>query len=199
MLEDFETGAETWSAYDDDDGSAVTCDGDTEIVHEGGTALRGEFDIGCDGWGGCDRYSDEIQNWETSLGLSLWLRFEKVEPSITLLTFTGDPESATPFEVNIAPTGESVGNWEQYTFLWADFALAKWADDGGPSEVDLVQIVSYGFSFGENEGQNTFWVDDIRLVGGQAEQPPDEVAPTEPTDPTPPGRSRFSQRLLRIR
>jgi len=100
---------------------------------------------------------------------------------MTLMLFSGDPESATPFEVGFESASGSAGDWTQFVFSWADFAKAEWVGDEGLSELDPTRMIGYGISLGT--GQGTVWVDDVALVTG--EPPPPGSAPT--TAPVAPG------------
>jgi hypothetical protein len=74
LLEDFESGVESWSANMDGEGSTVERSADTQTPHGGSVSMRIRYNIVAGGWGGCDRSYDSHQNWSSSTGISLWLR-----------------------------------------------------------------------------------------------------------------------------
>jgi len=187
LIEDFESGVDRWSANMDGDGSSVTRDADNSTAHSGSASMRIRYQVVAGGWGGCDRAFDAPQNWTSGAGLSLWLRADQAGQTFNLIVFAGDPNSPTPFETYFQTTAESVAGWAQFTFPWADFARAEWADAGGLAELDPTQVTSIAIGFVEGS-QGTLWVDDVGLIAGGT-QPPAATAPaptSAPPSPTQP-------------
>ncbi|MBN1219356.1 MAG: hypothetical protein JXM69_10540 [Anaerolineae bacterium] len=182
LIESFDL-AEYWEADSDGEGSEVTAFADDEIVYGGAGSVRIEYSIVPDGWGYYGHSFEPVQDWSDGNGLSMWLRSTD-ESGITLMLFAGDPQSATPFEIYIELPGDD--DWQQYTFPWAAFERAAWADVGGLAEMDPTQVVGLGFSFG-TEGEpieGVLWVDELSLVTGAISTPPEEAEEAEEVEET---------------
>jgi hypothetical protein len=180
VIDDFEMASDFWQ--DAEQGSTVECGLDAGTAHGGVSSLRLDYNVvGSEGWGDCGRDFGGPQDWSAATGLALWLRLDGEPEWMTLMLFSGDPESATPFEVDFESASGSAGDWTQFVFSWADFAKAEWVGDEGIAEIDPSRMIGYGISIGT--GQGTAWVDDVALVTG--EPPPPGPAPT--TAPVAPG------------
>jgi hypothetical protein len=173
MIDDFESAADYWETDTDEAGSTVECGPDTGMAHGGATSLRMRYSIVPDGYVGCGRIVEPVQDWSDGAGFSLWLHSEGVGEWVTLMLFAGDPDEPTPFEVYLETTSESVDGWAQFVFPWTDFGRAEWADEEGLSELDPARVTGYGFSLGAGDDGNegALWVDDVGLVTA-VEQPP---------------------------
>ncbi len=168
VIEDFEAEAGNWDGSAET-GSTVECSPDGGKAHDGERALRIAYDVAPDGWGDCGRSFESPQDWSAGAGVSMWFYVEEMPQWVTLMLFSGDPNSPTPFEVDVPFSSESVGGWTQIGFSWENFALADWADGSGLSEIDPTRMLGYGFSLGEGEG--VMWVDDVHVSAGAAPPP----------------------------
>ena len=180
LIDDFESGA-AWSTEAKTD-STIQYGLDTQTLHSGELALRIGYDITPDGWGSCGRSFGAAQDWSHGDGISMWLHSDGASEWFTLMLFCGDPDQPTPFEVGFETTAESDAGWALFTFPWADFARAEWADEGGPSEIDPARVTGYGFSVGAGEGR--LWVDDVALFISPEQPQPEPTTPPleEPTE-----------------
>jgi hypothetical protein len=178
VLDDFESGVDAWYV-DVGEGATTGCDADAE-AHGGATALRMQYDVTSEGWGGCGRSFDAHQDWRGADGLSLWLRADEAGHWVTLVIFAGNPDEPTPFETDL----ELEADWEQFVFQWDDFVKAEWVGDTGLPALDLARVTSYAF-YADADDAGTIWVDDVTLITGEeplviAPAPTDEpAAPTE--------------------
>jgi hypothetical protein len=178
VIDDFESGVDAWYV-DIGEGATTGCDPDAE-AHSGVGALRMQYNVTSDGWGGCGRSFDARQDWSGADGLSLWLRSDETGRWITLVIFAGEPDAPTPFEVGL----ELGVNWEQFVFQWDDFVKAEWVGDTGLPALDLAQVTSYAL-YADADDAGTVWVDDVTFITNEeppviAPAPIDEpVAPTE--------------------
>ncbi|NBD35316.1 MAG: hypothetical protein GVY30_04880 [Chloroflexi bacterium] len=173
-IDDFESDS-IWGASADA-GSAITCGPETGAVHSGANALHLHYEILSDGWGDCGHHFDLVQDWSGGMGLSFWLRADGAPEWATLMLFSGDPNSPTPFEFALEIEGQ---DWTQMTFPWSDFVRSPWADDGGLDEIDPARITGYGISLGPGDGD--MWIDDIDLVK-EADTAPDPAEEAEKTE-----------------
>jgi MYXO-CTERM domain-containing protein len=177
VIDDFESGVDAWYV-DIGEGATTECDTGVE-AHGGAAALRMQYNVPSEGWGGCGRSFDSRQDWSGADGLSLWLRSDGEDRWITLVIFAGNPDEPTPFEVRI----EVGANWEQFVFQWADFVKAEWVGGAGLPTFDPAQVTSYAL-YADEDDAGTIWVDDVAFVTG--EEPP-VIAPApidEPAAPT---------------
>jgi MYXO-CTERM domain-containing protein len=178
VIDDFESGVDAW--FVDIGASATTeCDPDAE-AHGGATALRMQYDVPAEGWGGCGHAFDARQDWSSADGLALWLRADAGR-RVVLAVFAGDPEEPTPFEVAI----EVGASWNQFSFQWADFAKAEWVGDAGLPAFDPAQVVSYALYADEGD-VGTIWADDVALVTSVADEEPTATASTPTEEPVLP-------------
>jgi len=178
VIDDFESGVDAWYV-DIGEGAATECEADAEAAHGGSAALRMQYDVPSEGWGGCGRSFDARQDWSGADSLALWLRSDGESRWVTLVIFAGEPDEPTPFEVEI----EVGANWEQFVFQWADFVKAEWVGDAGLPALDLAQVTSYALYADEGDA-GTIWVDDVTFITGE-EPPVIAPAPTdEPAAPT---------------
>jgi len=175
-VDDFEIASNYWQ--DAETGSTVECGLDAGTAHGGASSLRIDYNVASDGWGDCGRDFAELQDWSGGNALSLWLRLDGEVEWVTLMLFSGAPDSPTPFEVGIEPGG--AGEWEQLVFPWTEFERAHWADAEGLSEIDPARVTGYGLSIGV--GQGTLWLDDVEIVAGGPALP--VPAPTSTVVPT---------------
>ncbi|MBU0705200.1 MAG: hypothetical protein KKC18_15225 [Chloroflexi bacterium] len=178
LIDDFESGV-SWSAEANTD-STIQYGLDTQTLHGGELALRIGYDIIPDGWGSCGRSFGAAQDWSDGDGISMWLHSDGASEWFTLMLFSGDPAEPTPFEVGFETTAESDAGWALFTFPWADFARADWADVGGLSEIDPARVTGYGFSFSAGEGR--LWVDDVALFISPEQPEPTTPPPEEPVE-----------------
>ncbi len=162
-IEDFESD----SAWDTsaETGSAIRCGRETSTVHSGANALHIQYEILSEGWGDCGHHFDSVQDWSGGRGLSFWLRADGVPEWATLMLFSGDSNSPTPFEIALEIREQ---DWVQMAFPWSDFARAPWADDSGLDEIDPARITGYGISLGPGDGD--VWMDDLTLMTEEAEE-----------------------------
>jgi hypothetical protein len=177
VVDDFESGVDAWYV-DIGEGATTGCDADAG-AHGGAGALRMQYDVPSDGWGGCGRSFDVRQDWSGASGLSLWLRSDGEDRWVTLVVFAGNPDDPTPFEVGF----DVGGDWVQYTFQWADFVKADWMGDAGLPAFDPAQVTSYALYAAVGDA-GAIWVDDVVLITGEA---PPVIAPApidEPVAPT---------------
>jgi pimeloyl-ACP methyl ester carboxylesterase len=187
IVDDFESGTDTWGTSVDSAATTVECVADSATTYQGASALRIHYTVNPGGWGDCGRFYDQPQNWSAGSGISLWVRSDAAGQTVTLMLFSGDSMSPTPFETYFDLPGE----WTQIIFSWDDFARAEWADEGDLTTLDPTRITGFGFSFGE--GENTVWVDEITLAGVQPPPAPEEAAPATSEDaPAPEGESPAS-------
>ncbi len=180
IVDDFEADADR---YTDGDNATITLTPDNATVHSGSASLRVNYDIAPGGWGGFGRTFEPSQDWSSGSKLALWLRSEKAGQTITLILFSGDPASPTPFEVHLEPSTD----WKQFVFPLDTFTKPDWAGAEGLSALEPGRITGYGFSLGDADGnQNTgvLWVDDIGVVTGEAQPPPPPASqPTSTATP----------------
>jgi hypothetical protein len=181
MIDDFESSAEFWGTDTDGAGSTIECGPDTGMAHDGAASLHIQYSIVPDGWVGCGRSFESLQDWSDGAGVSLWLRSDGSPQWITLMLFSGDADAPTPFEVDFESTSENAWGWGQIGFPWADLARAEWADEGGLTELDPTRMTGYGFSLGagESSSEGAFWVDGLHVSPGAA--PPLVIPDATPT------------------
>jgi hypothetical protein len=161
VVEDFERGG-AWHASSEE-GSSIACELNTDAAHTGAKSLRVEYAIAPGGWGDCGYHFDGLQNWENGTGLTLWFHVDADADApewVTLMVFSGDPNSPTPFEVGF-DIADAQGAWTAFMFSWEDLALAPWADATSLDAIDPARIAGYGFSLGPGKGM--FWLDDVAL------------------------------------
>jgi len=180
VVDDFESAAGYWGT-NAEAGSTVECGPASGTAHSGSSALRFDYGVEPWGWVDCGRSFDSVQDWSAATGLSLWLRSDEPEKWFTLMLFSGDPEAASPFELEFEVTEEG---WTQFVFPWEDLAQAEWADEGSLAEIEPARMIGYGFSAGAGEDRNegTLWVDDVGPATG-VEQPQPGPAPTSTPAP----------------
>jgi Carbohydrate binding domain (family 11) len=186
LVEDFEAGADAWGPEADGQGSVVECEPDSGTVHDGTASLRMGHLIVAGGWGNCGRYFESPQDWSSGEALSLWLRSDRAGQPVTVILVSGDPDANSPFEVYL----DSPAEWTPFTFPWADFVKAPWADAGGLSAIDPARVTGLVFNVGEDPAgqEGTLWVDDIGLAAGGSQPAPasapavEATAPAEPTE-----------------
>jgi hypothetical protein len=176
VIDDFESGVDAWYV-DIGEGATTECEADAD-AYSGEMALRMQYDVTSEGWGGCGHAFDSRQDWSGADGLSLWLRADEAGHWVTLVIFAGNPDEPTPFEVNI----ELGADWERVAFQWDDFVKAEWVGDTGLPALDLTQVVSYAL-YADADDAGTIWVDDVTLVS--AEEPP-VIAPSPTDEPAAP-------------
>jgi hypothetical protein len=181
LIDDFESGSESLDTYNEGFEASTECEIDENNAYSGTYSLRFRFDIPADGWGDCGRFFDELQDWSTGEGISLWLQADSPSLWLTLTLFSGDYDRPTPFETHFEVKNASVGEWASYFFAWSDFYRAVWADPTGIGELDEIRMQGYVFSVGSGEGDlGTIWVDNVSLAGEGTEPFVDEAAPTPP-------------------
>jgi hypothetical protein len=180
VVDDFESAAGYWGT-NAETGSTVECGPAAGTAHSGSSALRLRYAVEPGGWVECGHSFDSVQDWSAASGLSLWIHPDEAGGWVTLMLFSGDPEAASPFELEFEITAEG---WTQFVFPWGDLALAEWADEGSLAEIDPARMIGYGFSVGAGEDRNegTLWVDDVGPATG-AEQPQPGPAPTSTPAP----------------
>ncbi len=179
LIGDFESDAGRWESSVEE-GSSVECAPDNSKAYAGERALRITYNLASDGMG-CGRSFETPQDWSDGTGISMWFYAEEMPPRLKLMLFSGDPNDATPFEVEVPFSEESMGGWTRIGFSWASFERAAWAA-GGLSEVDPTRMIGYGFSLDAGEG--VLWVDDVHSSVGGA--PPPAISPEAPDEsPTP--------------
>jgi hypothetical protein len=95
---------------------------------------------------------------------------------MALVLLAGNPEAPTSFNAHFETTQASAAGWTRFSFSWADFVRAEWADEGGLAELDPAQVVALAFNF--SAGRGLLWVDDIGLAADEREPSPQESPPT---------------------
>ena len=187
IIADFERDVQAWESGAEE-GSTMACAPDGERTHGGSAALRVDFDIQLHGWGDCGQHA--VQDWSGGSGLSLWIRSEEKEQTVTLVIFSGGEEGPTPFEAQLQFTPE----WTEVVLPWAAFERAQWADESGLQEVDPARMTGYGLNIVAEEGvrKGTLWIDDVVLFSGEVvsptQAPPEGTAVPEHTaTPRPAG------------
>ncbi|MBN1888634.1 MAG: hypothetical protein JW850_11610 [Thermoflexales bacterium] len=178
-LDDFETDN---GYHADGENATIDVGIDSQVAHSGAASLRVRYDIAPGGGVSFGRSFDTPQDWSGGAGVSAWLRADKAGQALTLMLFSGDPDSPTPFELYLETTPECTTGWQPFVFGWGDFAKAGWAGTEGLSELNPARITGYGISLANTEGsQNTgtLWIDDLSMASGAA------PAPTLAPEPTP--------------
>ena len=171
VVDDFESPAE-YIIDVDSFGSSIECEVDTGMAHMGSSSLRIAYDIVPDGWGGCGRDLEEVQDWSDQRGISIWIHSDQEGRTIVFELFSGDIESPTPFDVTLTTSAPSVEGWEHFVLAWSDFARADWADENGLQRLDPSQITAFDLSLNDNgPRQGALWVDDITLTEASSSRP----------------------------
>jgi hypothetical protein len=177
VIDDFESGIGVWYV-DIGEGATTACEADAEAAHGGAMALRIQYDVPSEGWGGCGHSFDARQDWSGADGLALWLHADEAGRWVTLVIFAGRLDEPTPFETDL----ELGADWEQFIFQWDDFVKAEWVGDAGLPTLDLAQVTSYAL-YADEDDAGTIWVDDVTLITG--EKPP-VIAPAPTGEPVAP-------------
>ncbi len=185
VIDDFESEVER---YVDVDKSTIDLTQDTTNAHSGSASLRVNYNVAAGGWGSFGRGFDSPQDLSSGTGLALWVRSEKGGQPIAIILYSGDLDSAAPFETHLTLPGPDQG-WQQFVLPWAEFAKPDWAGAEGLAQIDPQRITSYGFSILDadgNQNTGTLWIDDLALAMG-ATQPPPQPPPTSasPEQPQP--------------
>ena len=135
---------------------------DNSKSKSGNRSLRVSYNVKKDNCGDCGRYFDSPRNWGTYGGFSVWIYSEKGGEELTLILFSGQVGSPTPFDTSF----RTASGWKLYSFKWSEFKRAGWASEGGLTRIDPKKITGFGISlcdFTKNV-KGTIWLDDIGLV-----------------------------------
>jgi hypothetical protein len=161
LIDGFETDSPNWDA-EGSGGSTMAIKFDGGKSKSGRRSLKVDYNVKKGGCGDCGRYFDSPQNWGGYGGFSVWIYSEKGGEELTLILFSGQVGSPTPFDTNF----RTARGWKPYSFRWGEFKRADWASEGGLSRLDPKKMTGFGISicdFTKNIS-GTIWIDDIGLV-----------------------------------
>jgi hypothetical protein len=182
LVDDFEDAA---NYHSDANNATLNLSLDAQIKHSGGHALRVEYALAANGGGSLGRSFDQLQNWQSGAGLTLWVRADPAGGSATLMIFSGELDAPTPFEAVLEIPAGAAQDWQPITVPWEAFAKAGWAGAEGIATLDLTRITGYGLGLNASEAQRgTLWLDGMALSSGAAA--PVAVAATPTVTPPPP-------------
>lgn len=162
LIDGFETDSPNWSAESSDGRSTMAINFDGGKKKSGRRSLKVDYNVKKDSCGDCGRYFDNPQNWGGYGGFSVWVYSEKGGEELTLILFSGEVGSPTPFDINF----RTARGWKLYSFKWSEFKRADWASAGGLSKINPKKMTGFGISlcdFTKNV-RGMFWLDDIGLV-----------------------------------
>ncbi|MBN1573910.1 MAG: hypothetical protein JW984_12000 [Deltaproteobacteria bacterium] len=161
LIDGFETDSPNWEVGAGD-GSTVEIKFDEGKKKSGNRSLKANYSVKRDGCGGFGRYFDSHQNWGAYGGFSVWIYSEKGGEDMTLILFSGEVGSATPFETGF----RTASGWKLYSFLWSEFKRSGWASEGGLTKIDPKKMTGFGVNVCDYSKsiKGTIWLDDIGLV-----------------------------------
>ncbi len=162
LIDGFESDSPNWSAEGGDGRSTMEINFDNKKSKSGNRSLRVSYNVKKDGCGDCGRYFDGPQNWGAYGGFSVWIYSEKGGEELTLILFSGEMGSPTPFDTNF----RTARGWKRYSFKWSEFKRAGWASEGGLSKINPKRMTGFGISLCDysRDIKGTIWLDDIGLV-----------------------------------
>lgn len=172
MIDDFEGDSaafsDRWWIYGDA-GVRIETFGQVAPGYDSPQALGITFTSPAQYYGGFGMSFDSIQDWSHASGISFY--WQASQPGLLVNVYiTGldpqDMETSSPLVVEATPP---VGEWEQITLLWADFARPDWVGDYGLDALDPIAIRDINFGFGDWEKalDATLMIDNIHLVTGE--------------------------------
>ena len=168
VIDDFEGGANEWVVFaDHEQDTHLTCGRDEANFYSGIAGLRIEYDVAPDSWASCSLVYASPQDWRDGLGLTVYLRAERVGQQVTIVVYQGDsPDNLSHFELRTRIHQEAVDGWQRTDIPWDQLVQPPWEGDG-TARFDPSQAMGLAFLFsatedGRNSGQ--LWVDDASLL-----------------------------------
>lgn len=175
LISDFEAnGITNWWTYIDDIGSTFVAQVDTEIVAEGGSALRTEFSMLPGGFGGIGFDFGTTYDWTAGEGIVLSLRASQAGIPLAVVLHLDDETQTsaltpgvTPFASVFVTPEDSVSDWVEVRLPWSTFQRLYWMGNEGLTEFSAKTVQSFEFAFeGLRDGTNagTVWFDNVRVI-----------------------------------
>ncbi|MBZ0278996.1 MAG: hypothetical protein K8I60_22815 [Anaerolineae bacterium] len=133
-------------------------------------ALKVTFTSLMQRYGGFGMGFDPAQDWSASGGISFYWQADQPDMTMSVYVTVSDAANldapTTAFQVYRTPP---VGDWEQVTLAWDEFAKAEWMGEEGLDVFDPTHIVDISFGFGDWEKAlaATVWVDEVRLMSAE--------------------------------
>jgi hypothetical protein len=184
LIDDFENGplagTSGWEAYFQDNAdTTLKCAPDSSQAMNGTKSLQFQFDVMANTWATCGIYYDTVKDWSSGQGISFYLRSDKADIPFDVDLYGGTPGGHTTYvHANTTPA-QSVNEWVLIQLPWNEILRAEWEENPGtPFNPAEVTGLSVGLSAPENSRiTGTIWLDDLSLMGTQANEPP-AIQPT---------------------
>jgi hypothetical protein len=218
VIDDFESGANEWVVFADEEGdSHLACGRDEADSYSGTAGLRIEYDIAPDSWASCSLVYPSPQNWRDGLGpalspvegLTVYLRTDQAGRQVVIVVYQGDsPDDLSHFEFRAQTTQEAVDGWQRVDITWDQLVQPPWEGDG-TARFDPSRAMGLAFLVDAPDGERNggqLWVDDVSLLSAVPSTPPptesagqpqptaapvaDETSAIQPTDEPGEGNGR---------
>lgn len=187
-IDDFESGpppgTSGWEPnWDASTPTTITCAPTAGESHDGGTALRIDYDVAANSWATCALFFESAQDWTAGSGLTFNVRGQPEDLSFDVDLYAGDPEAMETYLFS----SSAADAWTTASLAWSDLLRAAWEDGAGEPFGDPTQVRGLAFGFSSPEGASTLgtlWIDDLRLAGGQISPPAGEPEAKEEAEPS---------------
>jgi len=203
VVDNFEAGplpeSDGWTAYwEEGTQTVLACAPEGGMVNSGNMALHINHAIQANSWGTCAMFYNQMRDWRSAGGLSLYVHASQVAQVFDVNVYEGIPDNRASYIFSIETTQEMVDGWVHLEFPWDLLRRAEWeADPGTPLIPDQVAGMAIGFNtFPDASNNGELWVDDIMLMGPaiQAIEPTQPLAEaTSPGQPEPTASSQVEE------
>ncbi len=188
VIDDFESGANEWTAFLGEGDTQLTCGRDEADSYSGTAGLRIEYDVAPDSWASCSLVFPSPQNWRDGFGLTVYLRAEQVGQKVAVAAYQGvSSDNLTHFELEVQTNQEAVDGWQRVDVAWDQLAPPPW--EGDATKFDPTQTMGVAFLFSAPEGERNsgqLWVDDISFLSSVPPAPTPTAAPASTSTVPPP-------------
>jgi len=184
---DFEADFD-WEAYDDGGGTTtIQCGASGEQAHGGVQAMQVEYNVAANGWATCGKYF-EPQDWSAADGLTFYLRSAESDQILHVDLYAAGTEGLNETYVyTLQTSAENTQGWVAYQLRWDDFKRVDWEENAGAPFAKPGQVTGLAFgipSLSEASLSGAFWVDDVQLLGADANPEPAATSAPEATEAT---------------
>jgi len=165
-IDDFEKDANEWVVFSDEGNSKtqLRCSREASADFRGEAGLTIAYTIASESWATCSLVFPTPQDWRGKQGLSLFLRAERPDQELHVVTYQGDSaDSLSHFEFRVLTTTQTVADWQRIDIPWKDFIQPAWEGEGSAG-FEPGRAMGMAFAFNGAEGGETtgkIWVDDI--------------------------------------
>ncbi len=184
-IDDFETGANGWTAFwDEATSTTISCGAEQGTGNNGSASLRIDFSVapGCSAT--CAFLFDTPQDWSAGEWLAYDIHYEKEFQPFSVIVYGGTPDSRETYTQEKETSYVYMEGYITFTSMWNDLLRAEWEDKAGTPFSQPGQVTGLAFRFDADPDApytGTFWIDDIRL----------QKSPTYPT--ANPGKSPINR------